>query len=448
MQATRGRIPGVAIPGAVYPAPGVEAGGMSTLRLRPSRLSGTVTVSGAKNSALRLMVASLLTAEPILLDNVPVRSLDSAVQIEMLRAVGKLASVSDARLHIHEPGSLRSELDWQGRSIRNTLLMLGALVTRTGAAAVPLPGGCDLGGRGYDFHEMVLRQMGAVVRVLDGRLVAEARGGRLRGCDITLPLRSTGATENALLCATLAEGTTRIWNPHVRPEILDLVKLLEAMGSEIQVRGQESILVHGRTRLGSAAHRVIPDNMEAITWVVGAAVTGGRITIRDFPADDLAVALIFLRASGIHAVLLPSARGHGHDLVVQAEQCYPVEISTGPHPGINSDMQPLFAALATQARGVSRIVDLRFPNRYGYSEEFAKLGVERSVTGGMLSIRGGVPLRGARVRAGDLRGGVALALLGLVASGTTIIENAWQIQRGYEDVVGKLEALGADIAAG
>lgn len=437
----RNKVNAVAMPRAsAPPAPGRDLLEAGALLIRPSRLEGEVKVSGAKNSALRLMVASLLTAEPVVLDNFPGRILDGVVQGEMLRLLGKQVSAEGDRLAITELSRPKSRLEWQGRSIRNTLLVLGALVARTGAGSVPLPGGCDLGGRGFDFHRMVLSAMGARVWVERGSLHAECLSGRLTGAEIRLPLRSTGATENALLCASLARGRTRIWNPHVRPEVLDLVATLRKMGAGIDVFGQESIVVEGADKLGGAHHRVLPDNIEAITWLIGAAITGGELRIHDFPAEDLEVALIFLRESGVNFTL------EGSTLQVRAGRCYPVDISTGPYPGINSDMQPLFAAFAAMAQGESRIVDLRFPDRFGYVAELARLGVRASVTNSMLAIQGGAPLRGGEVRALDLRGGVALALLGLVAEGETRIADAWQIQRGYDDFVGKLASLQADVS--
>jgi UDP-N-acetylglucosamine 1-carboxyvinyltransferase len=269
----------------------------------------------------------------------------------------------------------------------------------------------------------------------DDMLCAEAPDG-LRGADIHLPIRSTGATENALLCGSLASGETRIWNPHVRPEILDLIKLLRAMGAEITVHGQESIRVRGARRLGGAQHWTIADNMEALTWMIGATITGGDVTIHNFPRADLEVPLIFLRESGARFYTCDDS------IIVRGGTCYPVEISTGPYPGINSDMQPLFAVYGACAKGKSTIVDLRFPDRYGYRDELAKMGVRSSVANGALLIDGGGSHHGADVTALDLRAGIALTLLGLVAKGETRIHEAWQIERGYNDILGKLLSLG------
>lgn len=402
----------------------------------PSRLVGEVRVSGAKNSVLRLLAASLLTSETITLHNYPAGLLDAAVHVGMLEVLGKRCSLQDGALKIEEAQTPPSALVWEGRSIRNTLLILGALVARTGAGSVPLPGGCQLGDRKYDLHELVLKSLGAEVWEENGRLHAAAPKG-LVGGEIVLPLRSTGATENALLAASLAKGRTTLWNPHIRPEILDLAEFLRKMGAGIQVNGQESIVIDGIETLSGVAHRVMPDNMEALTWLIGSVMTGGDVEIIDFPFEDLEVPLVFLRESG--------AKMYRDDnrVIVRSGRPYPVEISTGPYPGINSDMQPLFAAMGACARGESRVVDLRFADRYGYLDEFRKMGIDSSVVNGTAKIIGSPAIVGAEVKALDLRTGAALALLGLVAKGRTRVLDAWQIERGYDAFLSKLRSLGA-----
>jgi len=410
-------------------------------RLQRSRLSGSVRVSGAKNSALRLMAGSLLTPAKVMLRNYPCDLSDAQVHLGMLEALGKSCVQVGDTLTISEDKPLSSRLEWHGRSIRNTLLILGALTARLGAGAVPLPGGCDIGPSGerrYDLHVLVLESLGARVWNEGRTLLAEAPRG-LKGADIQLPIRSTGATENALLCATLAHGVTRIWNPHIRPEIIDLIAFLRALGARIQVFGQEHIEVRGVEGLSGAEHRVIPDNVEALTWVIGAMVTGGEVEIGDFPHGHLEVPLIFLRESGARLF-------RGDDaLVVRGGRCYPVDLATGPYPGINSDMQPLFAVYGAAARGESRLIDLRFPGRYAYADELARLGVQHVMDGNLLRIIGGAPLTGAEVRAPDLRAGIALCLAGLMADGETTVRDAWQVERGYSNFALKLRELGGRI---
>ena len=411
------------------------------ISVRKTKLEGEISLSGAKNSVLRLLAASLLSKSKIKIQNYPSGLLDARVHVGMLDKLGKSCVVLDEEtVIIRENNNLSSVLEWDDRSIRNTLLILGALTTRTGEGAVPLPGGCKLGERKYDLHVMLLEEFGAEVWEENDMLCAKARKGGLIGTDIHLPIRSTGATENAIISATLAKGTTRIWNPHIRPEILDLIKFLNHMGAKIKVYGQEHIEIEGVEGLNGCTHTVIPDNMEAITWLVGAVITNGDVEIHDFPFKDLEIALIHLRESG--------AKFYRNEtnLIVRGGTCYPLEISTGPHPGINSDVQPILAAYAAQAVGKSRIIDLRFPGRYGYASELEKMGFKYEIEGNILNIYGnGGTLKGADVRALDLRTGASLLLSGLAAEGETIISDAWQIERGYNNIIEKLVSLGANI---
>ena len=316
------------------------------------------------------------------------------------------------------------------------MLIWGAVLTRNGESKVPLPGGCKIGERKYDLHQMVQRSWAKVGR---RELSLRSSNGRLKGAEINLPIRSTGATENAIISSSLAEGTTTIWNPHIRPEILDLIKMLNSMGAKIIVRGNESIVVEGVEELHGATHEVIPDNMEALTFLVAGAITGGELEIEGFPMEHLEVPMIFLKSSGMNVF------EGSNSVIVKEGVCFPLEISTGPYPGINSDMQPLLAVYASCAKGMSKIVDLRFPDRFGYAEQLRKMGVDTSVTNNQLVIRGGNHLVGTDVYADDLRAGAALLLAGLVADGTTQISNADQIERGYEKFIEKFQSIGANI---
>ena len=410
---------------------------MSKIKVSKSCLQGQVKVSGAKNSVLRLMAASLLSDETITLRNYPSALLDAQIHAGMLDVLGKTCELVDSEtIAIKQTSKTKSALVWDDRSIRNTLLILGALTAKTGEGSVPLPGGCQLGDRTFDLHEMLLKTLGAEVWQDGDNLCAKSPSGGLVGADIHLALRSTGATENAIICGCLAKGVTRIWNPHIRPEIIDLINFLRSMGAKINVYGQEHIEVSGVEGLKGTDYIVMPDNMEAITWLVAAVMTKGDIEIQQFPMRDLEVAMIHLRESGAKFY-------QGEDsLIVRGGICYPIEISTGPHPSINSDVQPILAAYAACAKGESRIIDLRFPGRYGYAEEIAKMGLNYQVDGNMLKIYGnGGVLKGSTVRALDLRAGAALALCGLVAEGETIVEDAWQIERGYNNFIMKLNNL-------
>jgi UDP-N-acetylglucosamine 1-carboxyvinyltransferase len=406
------------------------------LSISKTRLNGLVKVSGAKNSSLRLLAASLLTEETVFLTNFPNGLLDVEIHLRMLEALGKkVASVADTVAISVGEEKIKTQLVWDERSIRNTLLILGALTARYGEGKVPLPGGCKLGERKYDLHVMLLERLGAEVWEEGDYLCAKAKGGRLKGNEIHLPLRSTGATENTIIAASLAESKTVLYNPHIRPEIMDLIDMLSKMGAKITVYGQKCIEIEGVEQLTGVKHAVIPDNMEALTWAIGSVITNGEVEIENFPYEHLEVPLVYLRESGMKFY-----RGTT-SLIVKGGTPYPVEISTGPYPGINSDMQPLFAVYGAMSKGETKIVDLRFPGRYAYAEELNKLGVNSRVEGDMLVIDGGNPIKGGTVRALDLRAGIALLLAGMTSDEQVIIEDDWQIYRGYENLSQKLENL-------
>lgn len=407
----------------------------NSIRIKKSRLLGEVTISGAKNAALKLLTASILTKESVEILNSPNGLLDMQIHIDMLEKLGKKCEVEGQTIKIKEQNNLSPELLWEKRSIRNSLLMLGSLTTRFGYGKVPFPGGCKLGDRKYDLHVMVLEKLGACVYEESGYLCTEVAGKKLRGIDIELPLRSTGATENAILSGTLAIGRTTIWNPHIRPEIINLMNMLNKMGAKIQVHGQKCIVIDGVQGLKGVSHAVIPDSVEAITWAIASVITDGDVEIINFPFEHLEIPLVFLRESGMKYYIGKNS------LIVRGGKPYPVEISTGPYPGINSDMQPLFAVYGACSQGESKIVDLRFPGRYGYAEELRKMGMEYTLVGDLLKIHGGKQLIGSTVKALDLRAGMALLLAGLVSDGETIIKDAWQIYRGYENLIIKLKNL-------
>ncbi len=412
------------------------------LEIGPSKLEGEVTLSGAKNSVLKLLAASLLTDEDVIIKNFPESLSDAQIHLDMLEKLGKKIELFKEckEVKISQSTELPNELIWDSRSIRNTLLILGSVFARKGEMAVPHPGGCKLGERKHDIHISILESFGAIVEESDTTLKAKRNVNKLVSCDIHLPMRSTGATENAILIASLAEGTTNIWNPHIRPEIIDLIQMLRKMGAKIHVNGQERIIVEGVPRLGGAVHTVIPDNMEALTWSVGALITGGTIEIPNFPFEHLELPLIYLRESG--ALIYRC----GDRAIIQSNKIFPLDISTGPYPGINSDMQPILASFASCAHGHSTIVDLRFVGRYAYAEQFNKMNINTNIQGSVLKIegRGREMITPAEVKATDLRAGISLALLGMASlEGPTTITDAWQIERGYCNFREKLQSLGA-----
>ncbi|PMG95093.1 UDP-N-acetylglucosamine 1-carboxyvinyltransferase [Vibrio breoganii] len=403
-----------------------------------SKLSGVVKVSGAKNSVLRLLAATILFDEQVKLSNYPSELLDVKIHEDMLRYLGKEITVKNEIAVITQNSALKTNLEWHDRSIRNTLLILGALVTKYGYGRVPLPGGCKLGERKYDIHVHVLESLGAKIYEDGDYLVAESSTA-LIGCDITLRMRSTGATENAILSACLAEGKTNLYNPHIRPEIIDLINFLNNAGAKIKIFGQERIEIEGVSSLTQSNHIVMADNMEALTWVIMATMTRSEIRIENFPFKDLEVPLIHLRESGVNLYR------NEDSAIVSIGSCFPIEISTGPYPGINSDMQPLFAAFASVSKGTSHIIDLRFPGRYAYGKEMEKMGVKSKVDGDLFVVEGTESIHGSQVKALDLRAGIALLMLAMVATKETTIFDSWQIKRGYNNILHKLNNLGADI---
>lgn len=406
-----------------------------------SKLYGEVTISGAKNNSLRLLAASLLSSGKLTLNNCPVSILDLQIQVEMLEYLGKIVSTEGDIIVIEENKNLTNELIWTKRSIRNTLLVLGCLLARTGYGKVPLPGGCKLGDRKYDIHIDIINKLGAKVWEEGGYLCAESKT-RLKGTNLYLPIRSTGATENGILMGCLAEGVTKIWNPHIRPEIIDMIEMLKAMGVNIKINGQESIEIFGVENLYyPCMHSCIPDNMEALTFAIATAITGGEVEIHKFPFAQLEIPLIYLRESGMKFYISQDS----NSLIVKQGNIYPIEIATGPYPSLNSDMQPLFAAFALFAQGRSKIVDLRFAGRYGYAEEFNKMGAKTNAVGDILVIEGGQKLTGTKTIAIDLRAGAALTLVGMRTEGITLIDNFEQVLRGYDNFVSKLNSIDGNI---
>ncbi|MBN1794165.1 MAG: UDP-N-acetylglucosamine 1-carboxyvinyltransferase [Candidatus Omnitrophica bacterium] len=406
----------------------------------PGRLEGTVAISGAKNAALKVLCASLLTPEGVRLSNIPTGIEDVKVQLGMLESIGVRVVASGAEVCIDGSSISGYEVIMdQEKGIRTSLLMLGALLARFGEGRVPLPGGCTIGERKYDLHIMVLEKLGATVKVSDDGFL-EAECDRLRGAEITFPLRTTGATEHAIIASCLAEGRTVLKNAHTRPEVFDLVRFLNTMGADIRIVGSGWIEIEGVKELHGTSYGIIPDSVEALTFIIAAAVTRGDIEIAECPLDALEIPLIYLRESGVRFdVAERSLR------VTAPARLTALDISTGPYPGINSDFQPLFTAYATQAEGVSTITDIRFRDRFDYVTELLKMGARISREGNTIIIAGGTPLKSARVHACDLRAGAAVLIAGLCARGTTEIDNVYQIDRGYEEIDVKLKGLGVAI---
>lgn len=402
-------------------------------------LEGEVRLSGAKNSALRLLAASILTEQKVTLMGCPALLQDSKVHIAMLEALGKEVQIEGDYIQISEPNGLMTELIWDGPSIRNTLLIAGALFARFGKAKVPFPGGCKLGDRKIDLHLELIQLVGGKLIPSDSHLIIEREKEVTGPLQYKLPIRSTGATENALLMASFSQVDLKLSNPHVRPEITDLIHFLRKMGAKISINGQDSFQIYGsRRRSVRIHHEVVADNVEAMTWLIATIITKGNVTIPNFPMDHLEMPMIH--------ILEGQSFLHYKDgvLRIDGRGATSFELATGPYPGINSDMQALFAAYGLQAEGDSRIIDLRFLDRFQYVKALESMGAELSAQSNSLKIKGGKPLNAANIDATDIRGGMAMVLAALIADGTSQIGNMYQVERGYERLVEKLQRLGVN----
>jgi UDP-N-acetylglucosamine 1-carboxyvinyltransferase len=409
-----------------------------------SPLSGTYAVSGAKNAVLPLMVSALLTPHLVTLHNVPA-SLDVAVLSNLLQRLGASLGWSNGRTglslticadRIH-PGQI--DRDLVGR-MRASVLLLGALLARCGEACLPMPGGDAIGLRGIDFHVSGLRAMGAVVDLGGGMIHATAPHG-LRGADIHLPQPSVGATENLLLAAVLASGTTVIRNAAREPEIVDLANCLTMMGADIAGAGSDVLTIRGGSQLSGAAYTVMPDRIELGTIACAAAVTDGEVLLKNARADLLGAAGPALGAAG---VVLREVEG-GLIAHRATSGLSGVDIQTGHYPGFATDLQSPVMALLSTATGASAITETIFEQRFRHVDELRKMGANISVHGRTAWVRGVARLAGARVTATDVRAAAALVLAGLGAKGDTVLDGLDHLDRGYEQMPEKLVACGAGI---
>jgi len=405
----------------------------------PVSLEGELSLGGAKNAALPVLVAAAAGSAPVSLRNVPVGLEDVKVEIEALRRVGCRVEIEGSEVTVAPPGDWTPEIPAEiSGLIRTSLLFLGLFAGRCGRGKVSMPGGCRIGERKHDLHLEGLRSLGATV--IEGEEGIEIEAAALTGADIHFYLPSTTATETVMIAACFAKGRTRIFNAHTPPVVEDTARCLNAMGADITVRSRV-VEIEGRGELGGAEHTVIPGFDEAVTYLVVAAMTGGEVRVGDLPPDLVRTEIALLGEVGVEAV----ARGGDVRVDARGKRLRPFDLLTAPHPGIGSDMQPIFAALASRCEGESTITDSRFTERFRYVEELEKMGMDIDHSGNVAVVRHSPSLRGARVFALDLRCGAALVISALAARGVTEIENEYQVFRGYEDLVGKLGALGASI---
>ena len=405
----------------------------------PVQLNGHVSVHGAKNAALPLVIASAASSEKVTLHNVPTELNDIKVALEAIDHIGCQLKTSGDVVQVHTTDIKETFIPAEISSkIRSSLVLLGLLVGKCGHAKIAIPGGCNLGDRKFDLHLEGLRKLGANVTQTDSFIEVAADG--LVGADIEFYLPTTTGTENIMLAACFAQGTTRIFNANTRPEIEDMANFLNAMGGAVNVKNRV-VEIEGPATLRGCEYSVMPGWDEALTYIIGGALTGGEICINNFSLEHLRHDVAILRQAGVDVF------EWGGNVFASAKnrQLRPFDLFTGPYPGVNSDMHPIFAALASQCHGESSITDQRFTERFAYVEQLQRLGVEIDNYGNSAIVRGPCKLRGNKVRALDLRCGAALLLSALKAEGITVIDNFYEIGRGYQDVAARLNSLGADV---
>jgi UDP-N-acetylglucosamine 1-carboxyvinyltransferase len=407
-------------------------------------LRGRVSISGAKNSALPCMAAAVLTPETVILHNIPyVR--DIITQRRLLEDIG--ATVLTPELRTHKITAAHIELFEAPyelvKTMRASVLVLGPLLARFGKAKVSLPGGCAIGTRPIDLHLSGFEKLGAEVRLEAGNVVARAPSdGRLRGADIEFNKVTVTGTENLMMAATLARGTTTLRNCALEPEIIDLAELLNKMGARVNGAGTDTIQIEGVASLGGAEHTIIPDRIETGTFIVAAAITNGQLEIKDCRPDHLQAVIAKLREVG---VVVQEVNPTTLVVTCCAEGLSAGNVSTAPHPSFPTDMQAQYMVLMTQARGRSEIVETVFENRFMHASELQRMGAQIHIDGRSAIVEGVTPLTGARVIASDLRASASLVLAGLIANDETMIDRVYHIDRGYEKIEAKLRAVGANI---
>ncbi|MGN6330024.1 MAG: UDP-N-acetylglucosamine 1-carboxyvinyltransferase [Motilibacteraceae bacterium] len=406
-----------------------------------ARLAGEVRVSGAKNSVLKLMAAALLAPGRTVLDNVP-RILDVEIMAELLRRLGCEVDhrPDEGRVAIDVPVKPGHQADYDlVRRMRASINVLGPLVARVGEADVALPGGDNIGSRGLDLHVAGLERLGAEVSNEHGFLVARAPRG-LTGATIWLDFPSVGATENLLMAAVLAQGTTVIDNAAREPEIVDVCELLQQMGARIDGVGSSMLQITGVDELSPVEHTVVPDRVVAGTWAVGAAMTRGDVVVRGARAAHLEIALDKLATAGALVDVLDDGFRVTMDRRPRA-----VDVVTLPYPGFPTDLQPQFIALNAVAEGAAMVTENLFEARFRFVQELSRLGADVRTDGHHALVRGRERLSGAPVEASDVRAGAGLVLAGLVAEGVTTVSQVHHVDRGYAGFVEDLRALGADV---
>src|SRR6266478_3837136 len=408
-------------------------------------LRGTVAISGAKNSALPAMAAALLTEEQLTLHNIP-KVRDLITMSKLLAFMGARVSVTEmpaSDYALAAPALNHAEAPYElVKTMRASILTLGPVMARTGMARVSLPGGCAIGARPVDLHLAALEKMGAEIATEHGYIQARApKGKRLKGAHIVFEKITVTGTENILMAAALADGETVLENAAREPEVTDLVVMLRKMGAEICGEGTSTLRIRGVEKLHGTEHTVIPDRIEAGTFLVAGAIKGGAVTITDCAPEHLGAVIGKLEQAGVPVEIVNQTTMR----VSGAKKLVGADVTTEEYRGFATDMQAQYMALATQAEGTSLITETIFENRYLHASEMVRMGANISIEGHTATVRGPSALSGSVVQASDLRASAGLVLAGLVANGETLIERVYHIDRGYEGIVEKLRGVGADI---
>lgn len=406
------------------------------------RLNGTIPVSGAKNAALPLMCASILTGGALQLTNMPTSLLDISSLTDLLEELGVSVASREDGVVVLQAKEINSHIAPYElvRKMRASVLVLGPLLARCGKAEVSLPGGCAIGTRPVDLHIEALEALGAKITVEGGYIKAAAPHG-LKGAEHTFPKVSVGATENVMMAATLAAGTTILNNVAKEPEIIDLGECLIAMGAKIEGLGTDTITIHGVKHLHGTTHSVVPDRIEAGTWIIAVALTGGELRLKNARLEHLTALIGPLEKAGL------KIEQDGSDIIVSrnGRPLVGTDIMTEPYPGFPTDLQAQFMTMLTHCEGAGMVTETIFENRFMHVPELCRMSADITVHNGSAIVRGVPRLTGAKVMATDLRASVALVLAGLVADGETIVNRIYHLDRGYENIVEKLSAVGAKI---
>ena len=404
-------------------------------------MRGEVEISGAKNAAVAIIPAALMVDGVCRIENIPQIS-DTDMLLTILKELGaKIRFINKSTIEIDCTDVRYQDAPYDlMRKIRASYYLIGAMLGRFGSAKTTMPGGCNFGVRPIDQHIKGMTALGADVDVKNGFVYADARDGRLHGARIYLDKVSVGATMNIMLAAVLAQGRTIIENAAREPHIVDLANFLNSMGADVRGAGTDTIKVNGVDKLHGGSYAIIPDQIEAGTYIVAAAATGGEVLVKNVIPRHLECISAKLRETGTIVQEYEDSV-----LVKGASTLRRVNIKTLPYPGFPTDMQPPMGALMCMAKGTSVITEGVYDNRYKYTNELRKMGAEIQVDGRVAVIEGGKRLTGAPVHACDLRAGAAMVIAGMCATGTTVVEDVRFIERGYENFVGKLKALGADI---